>query len=59
MDWKQPHKLLERYERMIRLAALMSEADRLDLEAWERTNVGTGRYATSDWPGWERLNGLD
>jgi hypothetical protein len=31
----------------------MTDADRAELAAWEKENLGT--LATSDWPGWERF----
>lgn len=31
----------------------LTEADRVELTAWEERNLGV--LATSDWPGWERF----
>lgn len=36
----------------------MSEEERQKLTEWEQAHVdGSGRVATSDWPGWEQLIG--
>jgi hypothetical protein len=38
---------------------LLTEEDKKLLEEWDREVVdGSGKYATSDWPGWEKYIGL-
>lgn len=45
---------LARYERIIKAATALTEQEKDGLTEWERTHVtGDGRFATSDWPGWE------
>jgi hypothetical protein len=47
---------LARYERIIKAATALSEQERTDLAAWERSDVtGDGQFATSDWPGWDAV----
>lgn len=38
---------------------LLTEEDKQSLQEWDDTMVdGSGNYATSDWPGWEKYIGL-
>lgn len=49
LDWAA--KMMEAYKSM-------SEDEKQKLTEWEREHVdGSGRVATSDWPGWEQLIG--
>lgn len=45
---------IARYERIIKAATVMTEAEKEALAQWEKANVtGNGDFGTSDWPGWE------
>jgi len=47
---------LSKYERIIKAATALSEQEKAGLKEWERTHVtGDGRFATSDWPGWDAV----
>jgi len=35
----------------------MPESEKKELLAWEKTHLGHGTFATSDWPGWEKYIG--
>ncbi len=38
--------------------AAMQQSEKDELHAWEKEHVdGSGRFATSDWPGWEKYIG--
>lgn len=50
--------ILEWTGKMIETYKSMSDEEKQELAEWERTHVdGSGRVATSDWPGWERYIG--
>ena len=45
-----------RYERIIKAATVMSDAEKIALAEWEKEHVtGAGELGTSDWPGWEAV----
>lgn len=47
---------LVKYERIIKAATALSEQEKADLTEWERGHVtGEGKFATSDWPGWDAV----
>jgi len=47
---------LARYERIIKAATALTEQEKADVTEWERNNVtGDGKFATSDWPGWDAV----
>jgi hypothetical protein len=48
------HKsIVANYERLIALHGVMTESEKKALAEWERKHVdGSGKYGTSDWPGW-------
>lgn len=45
---------IARYERIIKAATAMTEAEKQALAEWEKEHVtGSGDFGTSDWPGWD------
>lgn len=40
------------YERMVTAHKKMTPEEIASLEEWEKANLGDGKLATSDWPGW-------
>lgn len=41
---------------LIKAATALTEQEKADLTEWERNNVtGDGKFATSDWPGWDAV----
>lgn len=47
---------IARYERIIKAATVMGDAEKIELAEWEKKHVtGTGELGTSDWPGWEAV----
>jgi hypothetical protein len=47
---------LAKCERIIKAATALSEQEEADMTEWERSNVtGDGKFATSDWPGWDAV----
>lgn len=47
---------IARYERIIKAATIMTEAEKEALAAWEKLHVsGNGDNGTSDWPGWDAV----
>lgn len=43
--------------KMIQANKLLTDAERQELEEWERTHVGGQDFGTTDWPGWEKYIG--
>ncbi|MBM5458729.1 hypothetical protein H8F21_14270 [Pseudomonas sp. P66] len=47
---------IARYERIIKAATAMTDAEKVALAEWEVEHVtGSGDHGTSDWPGWEAI----
>lgn len=47
---------LVRYERLIKAATVMTEAEKAELSEWEKKHLtGDGTYGTSNWPGWDAI----
>jgi len=43
------------YAQMVAVYRLLSAEVKVDLERWEKEMIGgDGKFATSDWPGWEK-----
>jgi len=43
------------YAQMVAVYKLLSAEEKADLERWEKEMIGDdGKFATSDWPGWEK-----
>ena len=44
---------LDEFERIATLLPKLTEAERKDLQDWERKHVtGDGKFSSSDWPEW-------
>ena len=42
------------YDKMIATSEILTEEEKQNFDAWERTHVdGAGVFGTEDWPGWE------
>ncbi|MPQ69469.1 hypothetical protein [Pseudomonas sp. MWU12-2323] len=55
-EWRFGTSTIARYERIIKAATIMTEAEKKALSEWEAIHVtGSGDYGTSDWPGWEAI----
>ncbi|EKY4113656.1 TPA: hypothetical protein ACGW3M_001004 [Pseudomonas aeruginosa] len=47
---------LARYERIVKAALVMTEAEKELLAKWEAEYVkGDGEFGTTDWPGWPQV----
>lgn len=44
---------LARYERILKSAANLTAEEKASLAAWEKCHAGDGKFATSEWPGWD------
>lgn len=54
------NEFLDWYGQMIYTSEnLLTEEEKQSLKEWDQTEVdGSGKFATSDWPGWEKYIGL-
>lgn len=56
MENEKVEAQIARYERIIKAATVMTEAEKIALAEWEKEHVtGDGEFGTTDWPGWEPI----
>ena len=55
-EWDEKHPLILNAERLVFMYQRLTQAEKIELEAWERDNLKTeGPAQTTDWPGWEAV----
>ncbi|APQ11021.1 hypothetical protein BJP27_05735 [Pseudomonas oryzihabitans] len=56
MENEKVEAQIARYERIVKAATVMTEAEKIALAEWEKKHVtGDGEFGTTDWPGLEPI----
>lgn len=55
-EWDEEHPLILNAERLVFMYQRLTQAEKIDLEAWEREHLNAGDHIqTTDWPGWKAV----